>query len=370
MNTRSTVLGLALAALAACAPVDDAPAPVGAQSIRDGNLATAFQRARVARVSGCTATIIGPRHLLTAARCQARVGDVARFYGGTSTELLAGVSREVDRVTLPSGIVTSTGDYLDSSNDFADLVVLRLSADVPGTSRPATLSWRYPGALANGFKVGAGRHNETANPAGVLLLKDDFTWTASDSGGFFNTHSEDTDAGDGGGPFFRNGGQTSGQVFGVLHGDVSDGFGCGIFPIATCNRYSSVPRHLDFILDAAAYVGPFSTSPERGAGRSATWAPSSRAAPRSAPTPASTPTTAARSPGSPSSSGRARASRRPATSARRARASSPRCRAQSPGCASSPRDRPKGADPCASCLPTSPRAPPPSSSPRRSPRAA
>ena len=267
MNTKALSfalgLGLALSSVTACAPVDDDNTGGGSQSITGGNLAAEWQRRRAAKISGCTATIIGPRHLLTASHCRPSVGDTVRFYTATSTETDSTLSRTVDQVRLPSGVNPTSNpdpawaDYTDTSNDFADIAVVRLSAAVPSTAVVATMAWLYPGANYNGLKVGAGRHNDAANPSASLLTIDDVTRTASDNEGFFHTEREQVDPGDSGGPFYRNNsGSTNRHVLGVLYGTWFDwGFR---------NRYTSVAQHLDFILDAMGYTGPFTVSMSGG----------------------------------------------------------------------------------------------------------
>lgn len=262
MNTRTTTLGLLLAILAACAPVDDAPGGA-ALAITNGNPASEFQRQRAAFVVGsgrtCTATIVGQRHLLTAAHCRFSPGAAALFYNGSSAAVDASLARSVSTVAVAPGVSAAVGDLTETDGDFADYAVLTLSADIPATSRIASMALSYPGYGAEGARVGAGSHDGENNPARALETNSDTTITESDARGDFFTFANEANPGDSGGAFYH-----LGALLGVLYGaDVT----VNPRPVPLPwfgNRYASVRDHLPTILRLMNYRGPFATFPGGG----------------------------------------------------------------------------------------------------------
>lgn len=222
---------------------EDGPAGQAAQPITDGSPADIFSRQRAGFFmrAGCTGTIVGPRTILAAAHCQIVANDEIRFY--TSTDLGnapppdPATVRFVQSVTIPSGVVPANGDLLDSNDKFADVAVVRLSANIPNTSSVADMNWVYPGTATWGTKVGGARTSALINDRGFLRMTFDQTDSGSDGDGGFYTYQDQTTPGDSGGPFY-----VSSRTIGTLYGSVG-----------THNRYASVPFHLNFIVSAMAY---------------------------------------------------------------------------------------------------------------------
>lgn len=209
------------------------------------SVATSSQTARFSLVragaSSCSATIIDRWHVLTAARCRVTAGDHVYFYespSGVSTLL----DRIVDQVRLRPGVVPIADHYVDVNGDFADVALLRLTRPIPESSTPAVMAWQSPPAPSEGARVGAGRHGGLSNPTFRLRTNTDLGMFPAVGGAFFTSHTE-TNAGDEGGPFYRGG---HASLLGVFSSAVG-----------ARDKYTSVARHLPWVLDAIDYGGPF-----------------------------------------------------------------------------------------------------------------
>jgi hypothetical protein len=243
--TRTTIMVVSL--LAGCVTEgsdgDELTYGEDEQAIEDGTFANAFQIARAARMgSGCSATQIAPDTVLTALHCTPVVGEQVAFW--TSATAVSATTRTVSQVILPPGtfIVPGIGyDWTDNHGDHADIAVLRLSLPMRRTT--ATLAWNYPGSDKIGQKVGNGNHEEVIPGGTVLLQRSDYTHGDDDDGEFL-TNQNGGNKGNSGGPYYVNAKQV-----GVLTGATWDTVWRG--------WHTSVPHHLDFILDAMDYDWPF-----------------------------------------------------------------------------------------------------------------
>jgi hypothetical protein len=205
-----------------------------------GVSASSFQIQRAALLTNlgtrasrrCTATVIGPSHVLMSARCRPLVGERILFY--TSTLANESSDRFIAAVRYPPGVNPANNDYHDSSNIYANLAIVQLETPVPSTSIAATLAWRYPGGGDPGTKVGAGQH-QTPSTASMLRQIGDTTYSGSDNGGNFWTSGQQTNTGDDGGPFYDGS-----RVLGV--------FDTYIWEWVYRDQYTSVPESLNWIL--------------------------------------------------------------------------------------------------------------------------
>ncbi len=229
-----------LLALPSCAPVDDAPAS-GAQPIINGTVATSWMWKRAARISGCSATIIASQYLLTASHCQPVVGGAVRFYTSATANP---TSHSITSVAYPLGVNPASGDYQDTGDQFADIAVVRLNNPIPSTSVVAEIARTYPGNDAYGYDVGSGRHDGLDNPDRELRYHSDTTYSSNPGDGHFLNNNVWTNPGDSGGPFYYGG-----RVTGVLYGYV--------FEWLYRNKYTNIPYHRVWVLDAINYSGPF-----------------------------------------------------------------------------------------------------------------
>lgn len=254
MNLKPLAFGLlGFLALPACAADttarDDSPAPENVQStkqaIEDGIIANPFYYERDVRISGgggkCSGTRIGPYHVITALHCGVAVGDTVRFYtNGSAYPSSSDASRTVEAVGKRPGtswsVANQSGDLVDENGIFADFAILKLSAAVRGIDY-ATMAWLYPGDGASGTKVGNGNHEDNTSLFGIVMQKADTTWTSSDADGPFRTSEDAVNPGDSGGAFYH---QT--RLLGVTSSH--DPFHA---------RYTSIPRHLTWILDVINY---------------------------------------------------------------------------------------------------------------------
>lgn len=218
------------------------------QAIEDGIIANPFYFERDVRISGsggkCSATYIDFDHVITALHCGVAVGDTVRFYNnGSAYPSSADASRTVEAVAKRPGtswsVAGQSGDLVDSDGIFADIAILRLNTAVRGQPR-ATLAWAYPGDGASGTKVGNGAHEDNTSLFGVVMQKADTTWTSSDADGPFRTSEDAVNPGDSGGAFYH---QT--RLLGVTSSH-------DLFHA----RYTSIPRHLHWILDVINWTWP------------------------------------------------------------------------------------------------------------------
>ncbi|HKO52104.1 MAG TPA: trypsin-like serine protease [Polyangiaceae bacterium] len=249
-----------------CSACADAPAEfdeeIGATrgAIEDGELANQFARNRagvLARITSggsdfkCTVTKIAPRYVITALHCNPRVGDTVVFYG-TGSSANFNITREVVSVGKPPGTSVSADavDWTDVNDKFADIAILRLDSAVTDTPF-ATLAWYYPGDDHDGVKIGAGKHEGQSSLLGQLRRKSDTTYSGDDDGGGFRTGECALNDGDEGGAFYD-----PSKLLGVANGcTVLGGF-------VNRGRYTSIPEHLDWIVDVIDYVwsgGPTQT---------------------------------------------------------------------------------------------------------------
>jgi len=192
----------------------------------------------------CTATLIAPRFALTALHCTQynKVGTSVHFYTDASG-FDQGLAAKVVSVRLRPGTNAAPNqDITDSTNLQADIAVLELETAAPASSVASTLEWAYPGAWGFGRVVGAGDHDNAGtnpNSVGELRYAVDVTDSADDDSGGFFTIADNVNAGDSGGPLYMDD-----RILGVLNTHrpgVNDG-------------YTSVPKHLDWILGQIGYA--------------------------------------------------------------------------------------------------------------------
>ena len=209
--------------------------------------AEGYYVARAVKIPGCTATRISARFAITAAHCQSERLDPVNYYDTAST-YSGSRSGRIEQVYMRPGIpgnntnCSTPGNCIDDSDHFADVALLRLSSDddADAAGPHATLGWKYPGDGARGHQVGAGGHDDAANPNG-RLRQITGELDSDDNDGSFDTVDDQTDGGDSGGPFYyRN------QLIGVLTGDQWE-------PFNHYNLYTSIPEHLDWILQTIGF---------------------------------------------------------------------------------------------------------------------
>jgi hypothetical protein len=220
-------------------------------AIENGAPASAFQVGRAAqlsrdRVAYCSATQIDADTVVTALHCKPAVGDTVAFW--TSATALSPTTRTVAEVSVPPGtwIAWPSGTYddVDEHGHHADVAVLRLSE--PMRRSVATLAWHHPGPFFLGVKVGSGQHEESLEAGVELHQRHDFTYGDDDKGDFWTAEDHSND-GDSGGPLYLGP-----AMLGVLTGSQYD---CEYD--VDRQWYTSVPHHLEFILDAMGYQWPF-----------------------------------------------------------------------------------------------------------------
>jgi hypothetical protein len=202
------------------------------EGIRDGRVTpydSRFARTSVA-VGGCTGTIIGPRHVITAALCNIRAGATVQFYRGSA---LSGDTALVSRVYQPNGV--SSTDSIDLNGKFADYSVLFLDRTIPSYGSVSRLPVAWPGNGVSMAQVGRGQHNGAANPSKALHYRYPYSYAASNAEGHVLMEAA-TDPGDAGGGIFTTNAEGS-QLYvqGVNWGNV--------FEWATRGKYTSTAYH-------------------------------------------------------------------------------------------------------------------------------
>lgn len=184
------------------------------QAIRGGQdvqAASKYDNSTVA-VGGCTGTIIGPRHVISAIHCSSvGVGTVVGFYNGSQ---LTNLTSTVERVYAPWGV--SATDLTDNDGKFADFIVLKLATEIPAGYVPAKLASVWPGSGVAMTQVGRGMHDGNPNPAGTLRYRITNSYSSSNAGGNVWVDAATND-GDSGGPLFTSWGSRL-ELHGVLYG--------------------------------------------------------------------------------------------------------------------------------------------------------
>ena len=212
---------------------DVPPAPDARESQQPSRVPSQSMYDRAVWLGRCTGTRVAARHVLTALGCVVPTDAgpaTATFYAsGPSPDPTQ--TAQVIRIASPPG-TSASGDRTADNGDFADLALLELDHDVP-VAVAAAMSWTFPASGTKGIKVGVEPQNDS-DKLGLLRAVEDTTDSVLDSGGAFRTRYAYTDVG---GSFY---------VGGLLTGVLS-------VPDGPLGRFTSLPHHLPWVLDAMHY---------------------------------------------------------------------------------------------------------------------